>query len=188
MRQTLYIVLILGSLLVMSAFLLLVGGQLFGTPAQEGGAPYPTFPEVIPPGPVPPGAEPERPRLFGVDAVGGKLEVYDFRALENSKGLPPGMYLIAGKGVDDPELKPPTESFQIMFTEFDQQFTITLLREPIGTVRRAAETELLSILRITERDACRLRVLVTAPYWLSEVYVGKNLGLSFCDRSVTLPE
>lgn len=188
MRRTLYIVLILGSLILASAFLLLIGGQLFGTPQQQGEAPYPSFPSVIPPGPVPPGDEPERPRLFAVDAVGGSIEVRDFRTKESSEGLPPGMYLIGGKGIEDPSVSSPTESFQITFTEFDQQFTITLLREPIGTVRRTAEAELLSILGITERDACRLRTLVMVPYWLSEVYVGENLGLSFCDRSVTLPE
>lgn len=59
-------------------------------------------------------------------------------------------------------------------------FLITINSLPIQENRLAAETDLLSILGITKKDACRLDVNTGVPGSTDPALAGTSYGLSFC--------
>jgi len=67
------------------------------------------------------------------------------------------------------------------------QFLINLQEEPLGQNRKDAESALRNSLRLTDSQICELDVQVWTAPGVSDVYSGRNLGLSFCDGSVKLP-
>ena len=81
-------------------------------------------------------------------------------------------------GSPSPEIE--SSPYVITYIAQDKSFTISLFKEPIGETRKAAETELLSKLGISEAAACNLRYVVLTPWWVNSFYSGKNLGFSFC--------
>lgn len=94
----------------------------------------------------------------------------------------PGVYIVAG-GEDPTGLGAP---YSIIYTEEDQLFTITLLKEPIVETRKAMEEELMRRLNSSENLMCRLNYWVGVPYSYNEFYAGRNLGFSFCPGAVTI--
>jgi len=81
-----------------------------------------------------------------------------------------------------------TTDFNISYNEQTHFFNIVLLKEPLGTVRLAAEQFLTDRLGLTGQEACNLNYFVGTPYWVNEAYDDKNLGFSFCPGATTLPK
>lgn len=67
------------------------------------------------------------------------------------------------------------------------QFIISLSSEPLGEVRKKAETALKARLQVSESELCKLDVQVWTSADVSLAYAGGDLGLSFCPGAVTLP-
>lgn len=78
-------------------------------------------------------------------------------------------------------------SYGILYYPNDSGFLISLLTEPLGEARRAAEQELRSKLQLTNAQLCKLKAQVFTSNGVSEVYAGQDLGLSFCPGAVQLP-
>ena len=115
---------------------------------------------------------------------GGTVSVQDFRDDSGVVTSPniPGHYFIAG-GLNPNDTG---ASFSTFYVDSDQSFTISLLAEPIGEVRKQAEQNLLQHLGISQSDACNLRYQVLVPYRVNSFYSGKNLGFSFCSGATPL--
>lgn len=77
--------------------------------------------------------------------------------------------------------------FDISFDSEASLFTVTLLKEPLGELRREAEQQLKGILGITETQMCALNYSVGTLGFVSETYGGRELGFSFCPGAVPLP-
>ncbi|MEJ0053390.1 MAG: hypothetical protein WDN10_01505 [bacterium] len=67
------------------------------------------------------------------------------------------------------------------------QFLITLLAEPLGSVRLAAEQALRTALELSDTQLCALDTVVSAGPGVNDAYAGKSLGLSFCPGATKLP-
>lgn len=93
-----------------------------------------------------------------------------------------GWYFVSG-GTQPTETGAP---YSIVYSEDDQQFTITLLKEPISETRIAAEQELMKRLSLSEDLMCRMKYWVGVPYSYNEFYAGRNLGFSFCPGAVKI--
>lgn len=70
----------------------------------------------------------------------------------------------------------------------DSSIAVTLLSEPVGSARDAAEASLKQLFPLSETQLCTLFVRVTVPIDVSDQYPGENLGLSFCPGAVVLPK
>src|SRR5690606_7392946 len=79
-----------------------------------------------------------------------------------------------------------SESYNIFYSEVDNTFTISLLNTPLEETREQAQNRLLDLLGVPKDQLCRLKTMVTVPYWLNEELAGKNLGISFCLGSISL--
>ena len=82
--------------------------------------------------------------------------------------------------------------FLITYIPADQfgsqaQFLISLLQEPLGEVRRRAESALKVRLGISEQELCGLDAQVWTGSDVNETYAGYDLGLSFCPGATVLP-
>lgn len=77
--------------------------------------------------------------------------------------------------------------YLITYTQSTSYFNITLLQEPIGTTRLAAEEELQRELGIDQKAMCNLNYTVAVPWSVNQVYSGMDLGFSFCSDGVRLP-
>ncbi len=86
-----------------------------------------------------------------------------------------GSYIIAGG--NDTKITPP---YQIVYYAPDDSYIISLYSTPVRDVRVSAEEEFLSIVSLSKKEACTLKVLVGATNDVSEKFSGRNLGLSFC--------
>ncbi len=104
----------------------------------------------------------------------------------------PGSYMLAGSvgyclGTGECPTGAPTDSFSVAYNENTHFFNVILLKEPLGKARKDAEAFLESRLGVAEKDMCALNYYVGTPYWINEVYTGKNLGFSFCVGVTPLP-
>ncbi len=77
--------------------------------------------------------------------------------------------------------------YNISYNESDQSFTIILSEEPLKSVRERAENELMKFLGIPQTSLCALTYWVVTPYWVNQLYSGKNLGFSFCTGATQVP-
>ena len=67
-------------------------------------------------------------------------------------------------------------------------FIVSLLQEPIGAARKAAEADLMNQLGVSQDAMCNLNYMVAVPWSVNQVYSGMNLGFSFCPGAVVLPQ
>lgn len=81
-----------------------------------------------------------------------------------------------------------TDDFTISYSNKDSFFNIVLLKEPLGSVRREAESFLQSRLGLVGKDICVLNYFVGTPYYVNQTFTGKNLGFSFCPGATKLPK
>lgn len=116
-------------------------------------------------------------------ANGGTLTVPDFTKQNQPSWASDTGYLVAGS---------PTDDFMITYVPADstgtgQQVAITLQNEPLGEIRKKAEATLKEKFTANNEQLCFLGVSVQTQPGLSDVYGGKELGLSFCPGAVVLP-
>lgn len=115
---------------------------------------------------------------------GTVLTVPNFTKEEQPVWIGPNEYQVEGS---------PYETYLITYLKADEQenpalFLVTLLAEPLGATRSAAEEALLMKLRINRQDLCGLNAIVSAGPGVNERYApDQNLGFSGCPGSVYLP-
>ncbi len=85
-----------------------------------------------------------------------------------------------------------SEAYHVIYIPADDfgapaSFIVSIIQEPMGANRIAAESALRSLLKIANAQMCALDIQVVVSVSLSEAYAGRNLGLSFCPNSVRLP-
>lgn len=76
----------------------------------------------------------------------------------------------------------------ITYMSGTQFFNVSLLQEPLGTVRQMAEQYLLARLGVSPKELCRIKYTVGVPWRVSQVYASRNLGFSFCPGATQLPQ
>lgn len=81
-----------------------------------------------------------------------------------------------------------TSDFQILYYPQNSGILISLFAEPLGAVRLAAENALRARFGLSDSQLCKLIVDVRTTADVNSTYAGRNLGLSFCPGSVTLPQ
>ncbi|HEX8591506.1 MAG TPA: hypothetical protein VF696_02025 [Candidatus Paceibacterota bacterium] len=120
-----------------------------------------------------------RPGSLSIPTQDGTVDVPDFtREGQPSWAGPDTGYQVAGSESD---------SYHILYYPEGHGFNITLLAEPLGETRRSAEAELRARLGLPDTSICKLAVTVNTVAFVSEIYAGRNLGLSFCTGSTKLP-
>jgi hypothetical protein len=77
-------------------------------------------------------------------------------------------------------------AYSIVYSKKDQSFTIGIWKEPVGDIRQQAERDLQEKLGLQEPIMCRLRYTVLIPNDVNAVYIGKNIGFSFCPGATAL--
>lgn len=77
--------------------------------------------------------------------------------------------------------------YVIVYNDSTHFFTISLLREPISSVRKDAEQYLMKTLGINTAGMCALKYTVSVPNRVNSIYAGTNLGFSFCHGATVLP-
>jgi len=80
-----------------------------------------------------------------------------------------------------------TTPYSIVYYSDSQTFVVTILQEPIGSNRLAAEQALQKELGIDQSAMCQLNYFLGAPESVSERYAGINLGFSYCPGATQLP-
>lgn len=73
-----------------------------------------------------------------------------------------------------------TEEYKIVHLVPENNFQITVYKQPFLTVRKDAEVAFLDALQIDEDVACELDVSVSTPSFVDIEYSGKTYELSFC--------
>lgn len=116
--------------------------------------------------------------------LGNAITVKDFKADPNTEKDKDGKHYYLVGGIDPSSTQ---SSYAISYTDTDQSFEITLLKEPLGDYRKLAEQQLMERLDITATAACGLRYWVSTPTWVNAKYSTKNLGFSFCPGATVLP-
>lgn len=94
-----------------------------------------------------------------------------------------GMYALAGGLRPSPSATP----YSTVYSAKDQSFVVSLLQEPLGSNRLAAEEALQAQLGINQDAMCQLNYFVGVPAAVNETYAGTNLGFSFCPGATKLP-
>jgi len=126
---------------------------------------------------------------------GGTITVTDF--IKDGVTLPDksnkGRYLLAGDlgyCVIQPKecLAGSAVDFNIFYDSAYGSFTIALLNEPLGELRKSAEQTMQSRLGISQAEMCRLNYYIGTTEDVSALFSGKNLGFSFCPNATTLPQ
>jgi hypothetical protein len=95
----------------------------------------------------------------------------------------PGLYHLDAPPTSDSDVP-----YDITYESATRYFNISLLAEPIGQTRLAAQTYLMEKLGIAESEMCQLDYMVSVPDWVNDFYAGYDLGFSFCPGAVALPQ
>lgn len=75
-----------------------------------------------------------------------------------------------------------TDTYRIIYHPEDESFAITILASPFVTIQKQAEQQLLSLLGVSQQQACLLQVTISSPSKINPDYTGKIVGLSFCGQ------
>lgn len=75
-------------------------------------------------------------------------------------------------------------SYEIYYYPGGTFFIVVILKEPIGEVRRQATDDLKEKLGVSDKELCTLVADVNVPYFVSNFYVGKNLGFPGCSGAI----
>lgn len=75
-----------------------------------------------------------------------------------------------------------SENYQIFYFSQEKQFLISIIGAPFDQKRILAEQNFLKILKINEKDACKLNTVVNTPSFANPKEAGINYKLSFCDK------
>lgn len=71
------------------------------------------------------------------------------------------------------------DDYRLSYNPADSNFYINIFSQPFEVSRKKAEKDFLDILGVSQPEACKLRVVESAPAAEANL-AGKNLGLSFC--------
>lgn len=111
-------------------------------------------------------------------ATGEDIQVLKFAS--STADTPPATdAVVAGSGSAASE-------FIIEYVARDKSFNIALFKEPLSEARKHAEEEFMSVLGVTQGEACRLLYVVQVPSSVNTFYSGKNLGFGFCPGATQL--
>jgi hypothetical protein len=114
---------------------------------------------------------------FTIQTPEGPVSVLDFREHNHLAGSH-----TAGV-IGDTIFLEENNRFSIGFLKSDNSFGIVLSAKPISVVRKDAEDKLLRDLGVSEKDACKLNVIVRVPASIGVSAPDRNIGLSFCPSS-----
>ena len=117
--------------------------------------------------------------------TGGSVLVKNFENSPTTAKDPTGdgYYYVSG-GLYQNQTHAP---YQIFYDSEHQYFGITLYKEPLGQYRTQAENELMQDLGISQQQMCSLNYDISVGQGINDLYVGQNLGFSFCPGAVALP-
>ena len=73
-----------------------------------------------------------------------------------------------------------TSTYGIFYSISDSSFTIIIFEMPFEAARQMAEVSFLTTLGISKSDACKLNIIIGAPYSIDSSSADHNLGMSFC--------
>ena len=108
------------------------------------------------------------------------IMVNDFKSLPRVEGFGDGFFHLDAKGGNDiPE-------YSILYSQRDGSLTASLNSLPLSRARESLSNDILSILGITQEQACGLNIFVTVPYDVNKTLSGTNLGLSYCPGNISL--
>lgn len=178
-----------GVVTIVMAVLVAWGISLGGTPnppAQDPQSPSYTGPVSVNV-PVTPGSEPAGNTSTLLTQSGTIITTHNFlddAETTADKGNPGNYYI--GYAVDSTSPEAPSHPYIINYIKRTDLFSITLLQEPIGEVRRQAEQYLMQRLGITQTEMCQLRYMVSVPVRVSQIFAGESLGFSFCPGATEL--
>lgn len=74
-------------------------------------------------------------------------------------------------------------NFSILYYPRDESFLVTITNSPFENYRQQAESVLLTLLGVSETEACRLTVSIGTPAFANPEQAGKNYPLSFCSTN-----
>ncbi len=78
--------------------------------------------------------------------------------------------------------------YSLLYFTVDKSFLIVLEGGDLHTVRFDAEKEFLTLLGVTEEEACQLKVVMSVPAGVNKKASGHDYGLSFCPSGKQLPK
>lgn len=106
--------------------------------------------------------------------------VTDISKLPEVVDVGDGMYSLNGTRSN------PQANFSLIYSSFDNSYSIAILAEPIAENRIEASKYFLELLQTDEATACSLTVYLGTISAVNENISGQNLGLSFCPDAVQL--
>lgn len=74
------------------------------------------------------------------------------------------------------------ERYRITFVPQKNLFFVVIYSSPFSSVRKEAETELVNLLDVEEKDACLLSVQIVTSLKVNPEYAGEYHPLSFCQK------
>lgn len=113
------------------------------------------------------------------DRNGNELIVQD--VTDDASALNDVTYEFSG---DTPQLE---KDFNLTFYQDQSYFLVSLLKEPLGETRIAAETALKAALGVSQEQLCELNVSVRTDMFTNQFYAGNELGVSSCPGAIQLP-
>lgn len=77
-----------------------------------------------------------------------------------------------------------TQNYEIAYDAADSSFWMRIIKQPIQEVRRKAEEDLLVLLGVDRKDACKLKVSWSPSREIDPKNSGKSFPLSFCSGGI----
>jgi hypothetical protein len=174
MKNNLPLIIIIAAIVLGTAWFFIVRNTFFAE-NEKIDEPYNTLPEQ-------PSVEDDATKISLSNSVGGSTVVSNFLATDEA--VPDqnnaGYYSLGYTFASD------TVPYVIQYIEETDQFTITLMQEPLGETRRQAEMYLQSVLGIDEQRLCDLKYTVSVPWIVNEYFAGYSFGFSFCEGAIEL--
>ena len=79
------------------------------------------------------------------------------------------------------------DRFHVLYYEPAGRLVVSLLREPLGEARLAAEAYVQNTLELSASEMCTMNARVLTNTYVSSFYANQELGFSFCPSAVLLP-
>ncbi|OGM10804.1 hypothetical protein A2Z22_02870 [Candidatus Woesebacteria bacterium RBG_16_34_12] len=73
-----------------------------------------------------------------------------------------------------------TKDYAIIYFPSVEQFNISITISPFDEIKTQAETAFINIMGVEKNELCKLKVVITTPYFANPQEAGKVYGLSFC--------
>ncbi len=116
-------------------------------------------------------------KLLEVRTAGGSVMVKDFTKSSDVASSTDNFSVSYPKGTEPGTLE---AEYQIYFFPFDKSILVSILKEPIGEIRRKAADDLAARLGVSAKDLCKLVAEVDIPRGVNDFYTGMSLGFPGC--------